>query len=149
MIRKEKLEEIKQIIEEFKTIKKERINKEDKDKFIKSEAYRYYLNDGSNIVREKLIKGKNNGSAAIIIPKLENGEFLTIIEPRVFTDLTVGVGFPAGYIEEGENSREGALRELKEEVGYSSDYLIELDSFYQDEGCSEALNRIYLALDCK
>ena len=149
MIRKEKLEEIRKILEEFKTIKKEKINKEDKDKFIKSEAYRYYLNDGSNIIREKLIKGKNNGSAAIIIPKLENGEFLTIIEPRVFTELTVGVGFPAGYIEKGENPKEGALRELKEEVGYSSDYLIELDSFYQDEGCSEALNRIYLALDCK
>lgn len=147
MIRKEKLEEIRKIIEEFKTIKKEKITKE--NKFIKSEAYKYYLNDGSNIVREKLIKGKNNGSAAIIIPKLENGEFLTIIEPRVFTELTVGVGFPAGYIEQGEDSREGALRELKEEVGYSSDYLIELDSFYQDEGCSEALNRIYLALDCK
>ena len=149
MIRKEKLEEIRKILEEFKTIKKEKINKEDKDKFIKSEAYRYYLNDGSNIIREKLIKGKNNGSAAIIIPKLENGEFLTIIEPRVFTELTVGVGFPAGYIESEENAKDGALRELKEEVGYSSDYLIELDSFYQDEGCSEALNRIYLALDCK
>ena len=149
MIRKEKLEEIRKILEEFKTIKKEKINKEDKDKFIKSEAYRYYLNDGSNIIREKLIKGKNNGSAAIIIPKLENGEFLTIIEPRVFTELTVGVGFPAGYIESEEKAKDGALRELKEEVGYSSDYLIELDSFYQDEGCSEALNRIYLALDCK
>ena len=149
MIRKEKLEEIRKILEEFKTIKKEKINKKDSDKFIKSEAYRYYLNDGSNIVREKLIKGKNNGSAAIIIPKLENGEFLTIIEPRVFTELTVGVGFPAGYIEQGENPKEGALRELNEEVGYSSDYLVELDSFYQDEGCSEALNRIYLALDCK
>lgn len=147
MIRKEKLEEIKQILEEFKTIKKEKINKE--DKFIKSEAYRYYLNDGSNIVREKLIKGNNDGSASIIIPKLPNGEFLTIIEPRVFTELTVGVGFPAGYIETGEDAKKGAQRELEEEVGYSSNYLIELDSFYQDEGCSSALNRIYLALDCK
>ena len=147
MVRKEKLEEIKNIMEEFKTVKVEKIDK--KNKFIKSEAHKYYLNDGSNIVREKLIKGNNNGSAAIIIRKLSNGEFLTIVEPRVFTELTVGVGFPAGYIEKGEDAKVAALRELEEEVGYSSDYLVELDSFYQDEGCSEALNRIYLALDCK
>ena len=147
MVRKEKLEEIKNIMEEFKTIKVEKIDK--KNRFIKSEAHKYYLNDGSNIVREKLIKGNNNGSAAIIIPKLSNGEFLTIVEPRVFTEFTVGVGFPAGYIEKGEDAKVAALRELEEEVGYSSDYLVELDSFYQDEGCSEALNRIYLALDCK
>ena len=149
MIRKEKLDQLKEIVEEFKTIKKEKIVKDEKDKFLKSEVYRYYLNDGSNIVRERLIKGGNDGSAAIIIPKLENGEFLTIIEPRVHTDLTVGIGFPAGYIENHELAKEGALRELQEETGYSSDYLILLDSFYQDEGVSKALNRIYLALDCK
>ena len=149
MIRKEKLEEIKQIMKEYKTIKKEKINKKNEDKFIQSEVNRYYLNDGTSIVREKLVKGNKNGSAAIIIPKLDNGEFLTIIEPRVFTELTVGVGFPAGYIENGEDAIVGAKRELEEEVGYSSDYLIELDDFYQDEGCSEALNRFYLALDCK
>ena len=149
MIRKEKIEELKNIIEEYKTIKKEKIEKEEKDKFLKSEVYRYYLNDGTSIVRERLIKGGNDGSAAIIIPKLENGEILTIVEPRVHTELTVGIGFPAGYIENHELAKEGALRELQEETGYSSDYLIELDSFYQDEGVSSALNRIYLALDCK
>ena len=110
MIRKEKLDEVKKIMEEFKTIEVEEIDK--KEKFLKSKVHRYYLNDGSNIVREKLIKGNNDGSAAIIIPKLPNGEFLTIIEPRVFTELTVGVGFPAGYIETGEDAKEGAKREL-------------------------------------
>lgn len=39
------------------------------------------------------------------MPVLKNNEILTIIEPRVFTDLTVGIGFPAGYIENGEKQR--------------------------------------------
>ena len=40
-------------------------------------------------------------------------------------------------------------RELREETGYVSDDILEIDSFYQDEGVSSALNRIYLAFDCE
>lgn len=148
MIRKEKLEELKSIIEELKTIEVIKRDIRDEDKFLQSAAYYFKLNNGRKIPREKLIKGKKDGSAAIIMPVVED-EFLTVIEPRVFTELTVGVGFPAGYIENGEKPYIGALRELKEETGYTSSKIIEMDSFYQDEGCSSALNRIFLALDCK
>ena len=84
-----------------------------------------------------------------IMPVLPSNEILTIIEPRVFTQLTVGVGFPAGYIETGEDTKVGALRELREETGFVPKDMIELDSFYQDEGVSSALNHIFLALDCE
>ena len=149
MIRKEKLEQLKQIVEELKVV--EVINREieQKNKFLQSKSYYFRLNNGIILPREKLIKGGKDGSAAIIMPILKNNEILTIIEPRVFTELTVGIGFPAGYIENNEDAEIGALRELREETGFVPNTMIEMDSFYQDEGCSSALNQIFLALDCE
>ena len=149
MIRKEKLEKLKEIIEELKTVEIMKREIEQKNKFLQSEAYYFKLNNGIIIPREKLVKGRKDGSAAIIMPVLPSNEVLTVIEPRVFTDITVGIGFPAGYIENGEDASIGALRELREETGFEPKEMIEMDSFYQDEGCSAALNHIYLALDCE
>lgn len=149
MIRKEKLEQLKSIVEELKTIQVIEREVEQKNKFLQSKSYNFKLNNGIIIPRERLIKGGKDGSAAIIMPVLPSNEILTIIEPRVFTQLTVGVGFPAGYIEKGEDTKVGALRELREETGFVPKDMIELDSFYQDEGVSSALNHIFLALDCE
>lgn len=149
MIRKEKLEELKQLVYELKTIEVKERKIEQKNKFLQSVAYSFKLNNGKVIPREKLIKGNKDGSAAIIMPILKNNEILTIIEPRVFTKLTVGIGFPAGYIENGEEVKIGALRELKEETGFVPEEIFEIDSFYQDEGISSALNHIFLASGCE
>lgn len=149
MIRKEKLEQLKSIVEELKTIQVIEREVEQKNKFLQSKSYNFKLNNGIIIPRERLIKGGKDGSAAIIMPVLPSNEILTIIEPRVFTQLTVGVGFPAGYIEKGEDTKVGALRELREETGFVPKDMIVLDSFYQDEGVSSALNHIFLALDCE
>ena len=140
---KDKLEELKKYIEEIKLL--EMIKQNIDSNFLHSEVYTCHLNNGRIITREKLIKGGKDGSAAIIVPVTTDNQILTVIEPRVFTKEGVQVSFPAGYIEEGELPVEAARRELEEETGYVSDELIEVDSFYQDEGCSSALNHIFIA----
>ena len=166
---KKNLEELKQLLEDLKTIKKTHVTKEEvygsnvkvidgipyiaisdlsKGHFVTTERYICTLNNGEDIVREKISKAKKDGSAVIIIPVTDKNEVIVTVEPRVFTEKTVGVGFPAGYIEDGEQPEVSALRELQEEVGVIPKKLIPLASFYQDEGISAAKNTAYLALGC-
>lgn len=141
------LKVVKRYFEEFKTIK---LEKKDSEKgFLTIEKYECTLSNGNIIKREKILKNGSDGSASIIFPITYGGKIILTIEPRVFTKETVDIGLPAGYIEDNEDPVESAKRELLEETGYISDEFIHLGSFYQDQGCSEALNHYYIAKNCK
>ena len=140
-------DKIDKIIEEYKTIKKEKVD--NKSDFLKIENYKCYLNNGEYVYREKLVKGNTSGSAAIVLPLTSDNKVLVCIEPRVFTDRTVSVDLPAGYIDKGETGLEAAKRELLEETGYTSNEFKFLGKFYQDHGISGACNEYYLATNCK
>lgn len=141
---KQKLEKLNQLIEEFKVKRIDPANQS----FIEVKANYYTLNNGQMQKREQIFKGGKDGSAAIIIPYVGE-EILLVIEPRVITKSGVGIGFPAGYLEDYESPEEAALRELREETGLVPESIEEIDSFYQDEGCSSALNHIFIAYNCK
>ncbi len=169
MIKKQSLEELKKLLGELKSVKQDIVPKEEvykeyireidgkkyiafddltKGQFITNERYLCTLNNGETIIREKIMKAKKDGSAVIVIPVTDDNEVIVTVEPRAFTEQTVGIGFPAGYIEAGEKREDSALRELQEEVGVIPKKLIPLASFYQDEGISAAKNTAYIALGC-
>ncbi len=148
-MRKEKLEELKEYMQELKSINITKTN--DKPRFLSIDTYNCTINNGKTIKREKLLKNKNDGSAVVIVPIIKDtNEIILAVEPRVFTTDSVAVNLPAGYIEEGEGIVEAAGRELLEETGYtfSDNNVINLGEYYQDQGCSAALNKYLLARNC-
>ena len=146
-MRKEKLEELNRYIDEVKTVRKEFVN--GTSDFIKVEKYDCFLNNGKVISRDKILKNNKDGSAVIVLAVTKDKEVILTVQPRVFTKRTVGVGLVAGYVEDGEDYIDALKRELLEESGYTSNNIIELCSYYQDDGCSEAFNRGYIAFDCE
>lgn len=117
--------------------------------YIGKNVYEVTLNDGTVKRSEQILKNKGNGDAVVIIPVTELNRFVIIIEARPVTPEEVAIEFPAGMVDPGEDYKTAAKRELEEETGYTSDNLIELEWHYQDQGCSKAVIKTFVALDCK
>ena len=134
MIRKEKLEELERYIEEFKTIKvledRNLINNE--KSFLKIKKRTCLLGNGEIIGREQILKNNSDGSAAIVLPVTSEGNTILVVQPRVFSNNTVCVEFPAGYIERLEDPMQAGIRELVEETGYVPKKVKYLSRYYQD-----------------
>jgi len=113
--------------------------------YIGKKVYKVTLNDGSTRLCEQILKNKRNGDAVVIIPITEDGNFVMVVESRPNTSETVVVEFPAGMVDKGESPLDAAKRELLEETGYVASNIYELEWHYQDQGCSKAIIRTYIA----
>lgn len=146
-MRKEKLDELYGYVELLKTKKKTLLEKT--GNFINVEKYLIELNNGEVINREKILKGNSDGNASIVLPVTVDGNVILVVQPRVFTSSSVGIELPAGYVDKGEDYEDAARRELFEETGYVPESIRLLGEFYQDQGCSGAYNKSFLAEGCR
>ena len=117
--------------------------------YIGKNVYEVTLNDGSIKHSEQILKNNCRGDAVIIIPITEEGKFVIIVESRPNIEETVAIEFPAGMVDSGEDYVVAAKRELEEETGYVSDDFEELEWHYQDQGCSGAVIKTFIAKNCK
>ena len=94
------------------------------------------LPDGNTAGREIVIRGE----AAAVLPVLDNGDVILIRQYRHSVEKTV-IEIPAGMMDDGDlNPMECALRELKEETGYTAGHINLLMKMHTTIGfCTEAI----------
>ena len=83
---------------------------------------------------------------AVVIMPLLDSERVVLVEQYRHAVGERTLEFPAGTIEEGEEPRECALRELREETGYVAGALEFLGSFFASPGYSTEVLHAYLAM---
>lgn len=84
--------------------------------------------------------------AAVIIPVLNNGNFLLVKQYRLPIDEYL-LEFPAGGKEEDETWEETAQRELREETGYASKNIKSLGKIFPCPGFCDEVQYLYIAKD--
>jgi ADP-ribose pyrophosphatase len=142
-MKKETLLKIEELIKKYSIKSLERVTSD--KTFLKIETYKVELNNGEVIYRDKLIKNGGNGNACVIVPLVNDNQVLMVVQPRVFTHLGAQLDFPAGYLDDGEDHRLAAIRELLEETGYKANKMKEVAYYYQDEGVGNARNKVFIA----
>ncbi len=141
-------EKMLKAIREFKTVKKELVSSY-QDGYIGKRVYRVTLADGSSRMVEEITKRGVPGDAAVVIPITKDGNVIMVVQSRPNTRETVSVELPAGMVDPGEDFQNTAVREMLEETGYDAENIYELEWHYQDQGCSGAVIKTFVAEGCK
>ncbi|NCU18295.1 NUDIX hydrolase [Pallidibacillus pasinlerensis] len=102
------------------------------------------LPNGKTSMREII---KHPGAVAVIAIT-EEDKILLVEQYRKALERSL-VEIPAGKLEKGEDPRESAKRELKEETGYTCESLEQVTSFYTSPGFANELVHIYHAKGLK
>lgn len=139
---------VDQCIKEYKVQSKQLISTY-QEGYIGKEVYKVTLNNGLVKTMDRITKGGGNGDAVIIVPVTEDDRYVMIVESRPNILNEIAIEFPAGMVDSNEDPAIAAKRELLEETGYECKDIIEIENHFQDQGCSKAIIRIFLATGCK
>lgn len=115
-----------------------------KGNIINIECQTVELPDGREATRDVVI----HPGASVIIPLTEEGELYMVKQYRKPID-SVSLEIPAGKLDNGEDPRVCAERELKEETGLSADDIRHLLSIHSTPGFSNEILHMYLATGLK
>ena len=142
------MDRIKQDYENMKVVGKELISSYQQG-YIGKTTSKVTLANGKEVIVDTITKNKRPGDAAVIVPITEDEKFVMVVQSRPNTRPGVVVEFPAGMVDDGEDPIVSARRELLEETGYECEDIYLLEEHYQDQGCSEAVIRMYVATGCR
>jgi len=84
--------------------------------------------------------------AVVILPVKENGDFVLIKQYRPLIEETL-ISCPAGLIDNGENALDAAIRELKEETGYTAQAIMPMTYYYSSCGMTNEKITVFLATE--
>jgi len=90
----------------------------------------------------------NHPGAVVIIPILPNGEIALIKQFR-YAARSEFLELPAGKLDEGEDPKACAFRELEEEIGYRAGKMQFIANIHPAIGFANEIMSIYLAEDLK
>lgn len=107
-----------------------------------------FIDDEGKLRQWECVHRKNKVDAAIIVAQMQaSGRYILIRQFRPPAQSYV-LEFPAGLIDPGETPEETALRELKEETGYTGVVLQSTPRLFSSPGLlSEACNFVFVQVD--
>jgi ADP-ribose pyrophosphatase len=79
-----------------------------------------------------------------IVPFISKDEILMIKSYRHLVD-SIQIEVPSGYIDKGETPREAAIRELREETGYTATDVISIGHYTLDYSMFEQKGNLFVA----
>lgn len=88
----------------------------------------------------------HHGGSAVIVPVFDDGTVALVRQYR-HPAVRYLLEFPAGTLADGERPKDGAIRELEEELGITAGQMEKLSEFFVSPGFCEEKMWVYLATD--
>lgn len=97
------------------------------------------------VTGEELTRDVVTHAPVVIIASIDVDEEVSIITREFRAGVNeVTTGLPAGFIDEGETPTDAAIREFKEETGYTAKNVIELGEVNSSEGFTDEVAHLML-----